>query len=80
MCQVLGAFGTIWAPKDSPTYNPAFDVTPIDLVESIILDSGIYTREQIVQGAFKVLKEEQQKTTKTNDKLNKRNIGKLSQN
>ncbi len=42
---VEGSFGTIaWAPKDSPVYNPAFDVTPSSLVSHWILDSGVYDR------------------------------------
>lgn len=55
--EVLGAsghFGNVrWAPKNAQTYNPAFDVTPIELVTSIILDSGVYTQDQIKNGAFK---------------------------
>jgi len=52
-----GAFGSVtWAPKNSNTYNPAFDVTPVDLLESIILDSGIYTKEDIKKGALLELK------------------------
>jgi len=63
--EVLGAsadFGTVcWAPKDAHTYNPAFDVTPVDLLESIILDSGIYTKEKIKDGALFELKKITQK-------------------
>ncbi|MCB0355505.1 MAG: S-methyl-5-thioribose-1-phosphate isomerase [Bdellovibrionales bacterium] len=41
---VRGAFGEVqWAPVDSPTYNPAFDVTPATLVSAWILDKGAYT-------------------------------------
>jgi methylthioribose-1-phosphate isomerase len=37
-----GSFGkVIWSPKEAPVYNPAFDVTPAELVESYILDSGV---------------------------------------
>eukprot|EP01117_Protostelium_nocturnum_P013140 TRINITY_DN4884_c0_g1_i1.p1 TRINITY_DN4884_c0_g1~~TRINITY_DN4884_c0_g1_i1.p1 ORF type:complete len:365 (+),score=103.87 TRINITY_DN4884_c0_g1_i1:143-1096(+) len=57
--EVLGASGSfgsvIWSPKESLTYNPAFDVTPCDLVTSIVLDTGIYTREEIEQGKLKTL-------------------------
>ncbi|GAM29466.1 hypothetical protein SAMD00019534_126420, partial [Acytostelium subglobosum LB1] len=43
-----GAFGNVrWAPAASQTFNPAFDVTPVDLVTSHILDTGIYTQEQL---------------------------------
>ncbi|EGG14610.1 translation initiation factor eIF-2B alpha subunit [Cavenderia fasciculata] len=38
-----GAFGSVrWAPKDSQTFNPAFDVTPNSLITSLILDTGVY--------------------------------------
>lgn len=38
---IKGSFGNIlWAPKNAPVYNPAFDVTPGDLVTSYILDTG----------------------------------------
>jgi methylthioribose-1-phosphate isomerase len=53
MDEVFGAFGTTWAPEGSQGYNPAFDVTPMDLVESVILDSGIYTKEMVEAGALK---------------------------
>ncbi|KYQ93287.1 translation initiation factor eIF-2B alpha subunit [Tieghemostelium lacteum] len=43
-----GAFGQVrWAPKESKTFNPAFDVTPNNIITSIILDSGIYNQEQL---------------------------------
>ncbi|KAM9991952.1 hypothetical protein ACTFIZ_012631 [Dictyostelium cf. discoideum] len=43
-----GAFGQVrWAPKNSKTFNPAFDVTPMTLVTSIILDTGILTKNDL---------------------------------
>ncbi|KAN0040578.1 hypothetical protein ACTA71_008915 [Dictyostelium dimigraforme] len=43
-----GSFGTVrWAPKNSKTFNPAFDVTPMTLVTSIILDTGILTKNDL---------------------------------
>lgn len=42
----------IWAPANSKTYNPAFDVTPATLVTSYILDKGVLTAAQL-QGLFK---------------------------
>lgn len=40
--EVRGALGKIiWSPKDAPVYNPAFDVTPANLVTSYILDTGV---------------------------------------
>ena len=37
-----GALGELfWSPKEANTYNPAFDVTPADLVTGWILDTGV---------------------------------------
>ena len=37
-----GAFGSVtWSLENAPVYNPAFDVTPAELVTSYILDRGI---------------------------------------
>jgi methylthioribose-1-phosphate isomerase len=48
-----GAFGAVrWCPVDSPVHNPAFDVTPADLVESLVLDSGVLGREELKAGAL----------------------------
>jgi methylthioribose-1-phosphate isomerase len=36
-----GSFGSvIWSPKNANVYNPAFDVTPHELVTSLICDKG----------------------------------------
>lgn len=40
--EVRGARGQRWAPADAPVYNPAFDVTPMSLVTSHILDTGVF--------------------------------------
>ena len=32
------------APTDTPVYNPAFDVTPGDLIDAIITEKGVYRR------------------------------------
>jgi methylthioribose-1-phosphate isomerase len=38
-----GAFGSAqWAPADAPVYNPAFDVTPAELISAWILDRGVF--------------------------------------
>lgn len=51
-----GAFGKVrWAPAGSPVFNPAFDVTPAELVTSLILDTGIYTTEQLKQHILKTV-------------------------
>ncbi len=45
---VSGSFGYCnWAPKESDVYNPAFDITPAELVTTWILDTGIFTREDV---------------------------------
>jgi len=50
---VSGSFGKIcWSPKAAKTVNPAFDVTPMALVEGIILDTGVYGQEDVKRGAL----------------------------
>jgi methylthioribose-1-phosphate isomerase len=54
---VSGSFGsTRWAPADAAVHNPAFDVTPGDLVTSHVLDTGVYTTAQVSQGILTTLK------------------------
>jgi methylthioribose-1-phosphate isomerase len=36
--EVRGAMGVRWAPVGANTFNPAFDVTPVELVTSIIVE------------------------------------------
>ncbi|MBS0182757.1 MAG: S-methyl-5-thioribose-1-phosphate isomerase [Nitrospira sp.] len=36
------------APKDVPVYNPAFDVTPADLITGIITERGVFKPDAIV--------------------------------
>lgn len=53
---VSGSFGEVnWAPVNTPVYNPAFDVTPAELVTGWILDTGVYGPEQIAAGALNSL-------------------------
>lgn len=41
---VSGAFGNCtWAPQDSAVFNPAFDVTPAELVSGWVLDTGVFS-------------------------------------
>ena len=48
-----GSFGScIWSPVEAPVYNPAFDVTPAELVTGWILDSGVYTLDDVIKGAL----------------------------
>lgn len=43
-----GSFGSVcWSPVNAPVYNPAFDVTPAELVTSYILDKGSLSAEEI---------------------------------
>ena len=40
---VKGSFGEVsWSPSKADAFNPAFDVTPANLVTGWILDSGVY--------------------------------------
>jgi methylthioribose-1-phosphate isomerase len=48
-----GSFGScIWSPAEAPVYNPAFDVTPAELVTGWILDSGVFDYDDVVAGAL----------------------------
>lgn len=48
---VIGYFGKVtWSPEQSPVYNPAFDVTPVELVTGLVLDTGYYSRQQLQEG------------------------------
>jgi methylthioribose-1-phosphate isomerase len=52
--EVRGAVGRVrWAPAEVPVYNPAFDVTPVDLVSSIITDRGVFSARDIAAGALR---------------------------
>lgn len=45
---VFGTFGEIrWAPVNSPTYNPAFDVTPATLLSGIVIDDQVIDRKEL---------------------------------
>jgi len=45
--EVRGVKENIWAPLAAPTYNPAFDITPVDLVTSFVFDHGVFNREDL---------------------------------
>lgn len=50
---VSGSFGSVqWAPEDAKVYNPAFDVTPADLISGWVLDVGVVTPAQVREGIF----------------------------
>ncbi|MBI2528102.1 MAG: S-methyl-5-thioribose-1-phosphate isomerase [Candidatus Rokubacteria bacterium] len=40
--EVRGVAGRQTAPPDSPVFNPAFDVTPADLITAIITERGVH--------------------------------------
>jgi methylthioribose-1-phosphate isomerase len=41
--EVRGYGAQRWAPADVPVHNPAFDVTPAELVTALITDRGVVT-------------------------------------
>ena len=41
--EITNAFGRRTAPEGSPVYNPAFDVTPHELITAIITEAGVIT-------------------------------------
>ena len=48
-----GSFGTCtWSPAGAPVCNPAFDVTPAELVSGWVLDTGVQTRDTVAAGAL----------------------------
>ena len=50
---VSGSFGSVqWAPTNAEVYNPAFDVTPAELVTGWVLDTGVYSFEDVQNGAL----------------------------
>jgi methylthioribose-1-phosphate isomerase len=50
---VDGAFGQCrWAPEQAPVYNPAFDITPAGLVTGWVLDTGVYSQQDVIDGAL----------------------------
>ncbi len=48
--EVRGFGPAQWAPAKTPVYNPSFDVTPGHLVTSLVLDTGVVTREELASG------------------------------
>jgi len=41
-----------WSPKDSEVFNPAFDVTPVDLVTGLVMDNQYYSQSELKGGAL----------------------------
>ena len=53
---VSGSFGVVrWAPAEAPVYNPAFDVTPVGLVTSLVLDTAVLETAALVAGGLSAL-------------------------
>ena len=50
--EVRGYGAWRWAPEAMPAWNPSFDVTPVDLVTSLVLDRGIYSAAELKAGAL----------------------------
>jgi methylthioribose-1-phosphate isomerase len=48
--EVRGYGETRWAPSQVPVFNPAFDVTPVALIESLVLDRGVFSRTALAKG------------------------------
>jgi methylthioribose-1-phosphate isomerase len=48
--EVRGYRDSRWAPAQAPVFNPAFDVTPVSLIESLVLDRGVFSRSALAQG------------------------------
>jgi len=45
-----GSFGSVqWSPDSACAYNPAFDVTPRELITGYVLDRGFFPRKQFEQ-------------------------------
>jgi methylthioribose-1-phosphate isomerase len=50
---VRGAFGNVeWSHPEAAVWNPAFDVTPESLVTAWVLDHGVFSREDVKNGAL----------------------------
>jgi len=52
--EVRGVFGKLIAPKNVKVYNPAFDVTPNELITAIVTEKGIFNRPR--RKTLKILK------------------------
>ncbi len=44
-----------WAPKGTAVFNPSFDVTPVELVTSLVLDRGILDQASLKARPFAML-------------------------
>ena len=48
--EVRGYAERRWAPAAAPVFNPAFDVTPVSLIDSLVLDRGVFSRAALARG------------------------------
>jgi methylthioribose-1-phosphate isomerase len=48
--EVRGYRDARWAPEKVSVFNPAFDVTPVALIESLVLDRGVFSRAALAKG------------------------------
>ncbi|MDP2877521.1 MAG: S-methyl-5-thioribose-1-phosphate isomerase, partial [Holophaga sp.] len=48
--EVRGYGNQRWAPEASPVFNPSFDVTPVGLVTSLVLDRAVLTQAELRTG------------------------------
>ncbi|MEO0335299.1 MAG: S-methyl-5-thioribose-1-phosphate isomerase [Pseudomonadota bacterium] len=54
---VRGSFGeAMWAPENANVYNPAFDVTPADLVSGWVFDTNLLSQAEVAEGAIAQLR------------------------
>ena len=49
---LLSAEELSWAPANATVANPAFDVTPAELIDHWILDTGVFDRMEVEAGVF----------------------------
>ncbi len=53
LAQEVRGFGSLrWAPEGSPVFNPSFDVTPVALVTSLVLDRAVLSGAQLREGGL----------------------------
>ena len=48
--EVLGFRELQWAPEGTSVFNPSFDVTPVELVTSLVLDRGVISQAELKAG------------------------------
>ena len=45
--EVIGFGSNVWAPEGVKVFNPAFDVTPADLVSYLVTERGVVTPKNL---------------------------------